>query len=915
MGENDVFADHIIAELIDMGFEFAKAIEAIEAVGPCLDDAVEFILNGSSDSKMAKNGQVSSNFTSFTSQKRSLGKVVMSSHPSNRMEQSSISHHISSFGRTKRSISHSASGTSFSGMKKLRSSNLNHPKVPDVCMNSNMELASQSFQQDVQTHVPPIELTELPQENGSFRSEQISHLCNFESEEAELDWEDKVSSVLQKHFGFSSLKGFQKEALEAWLAHRDCLVLAATGSGKSLCFQIPALLTSKIVIVISPLISLMHDQCLNLAKHRISACFLGSGQPDRSVQCKAMNGVYRIVYVCPETILRLMEPLKRLAENPGIALFAIDEVHCVSKWGHDFRPDYGKLSVLRENFNTCNLKFLKFDIPLMALTATATIPVRKDIFKLLHMSKETRIVLTSFFRPNLRFSVKHSRTTASSYEKDFHELIKTYTMARMSGKKGLKHLLNDLEDDSNSSCKASDDGMSDENGKLVNGIKSLEDDHFYEDSDDASSANEDSIVPPLRQNQLTAEYLEDDLDLPDSVNEFDVSCGEFLGTYPAESSEFCGASEVSDLQGFVEQGPTIIYMPTRKETQELAKYLCRSGVRAAAYHAKMPKSHLRRVHEDFHQNLLEVVVATIAFGMGIDKSNVRRIIHYGWPQSLDAYYQEVGRAGRDGKPSDCTLYANLSRIPSLLPSQRSEEQTKQAYKMLSNCFRYGMNTATCRAKVLVKYFGEEFSYDKCNLCDICVTGAPEMQNLKEEADIFLRVLRAECGSSSIGTVSHDGAIYSGSGSRRFIEKPNFKMVISKIREQFHKFAASDRLWWQGLARILENMGYVREGDISPHVSIRYPELTDLGLRFLHLESEKTLYAYPEADMLLSVQKHKPHSSFSEWGRGWADPEIRRQRLQAKKFRTRKRKRQSRKHNQDLNTVRGRLAAKLSKYKH
>ncbi|XP_031269524.1 ATP-dependent DNA helicase Q-like SIM [Pistacia vera] len=171
---------------------------------------------------------------------------------------------------------------------------------------------------------------------------EVESLPVLSKQEAKIgsDWEVKVNSLLQKQFGYSSLKKFQKEALAAWLDHQDCLVLAATGSGKSLCFQIPALLTGKVVVVISPLISLMHDQCSKLSKHEVSACFLGSGQPDSSVEQKAMRGMYNIIYVCPETVLRLIKPLQRLAENRGIALFAIDEVHCVSKWGHDFRPDY-----------------------------------------------------------------------------------------------------------------------------------------------------------------------------------------------------------------------------------------------------------------------------------------------------------------------------------------------------------------------------------------------------------------------------------------------------------------------------------------------------------------------------------------------------------------------------------------------
>ncbi|KAK3023467.1 hypothetical protein RJ639_044847, partial [Escallonia herrerae] len=469
---------------------------------------------------------------------------------------------------------------------------------------------------------------------------------------------------------------------------------------------------------------------------------------------------------------RLIKPLQDLAESRGIALFAIDEVHCVSKWGHDFRPDYRftfliathsvivsqqwlvlvlmkasskgavdskarlpksggqpvtsvvqfswlrlgsnkvspegllfssytplgvqsikakRLSVLRENFSTDNLKFLKFDIPLMALTATAIIRVREDILVSLNMSQETKIVLTSFFRPNLRFSVKNSRTSSpASYEKDFCELIDIYTRKKRPGAK--HNLISQHREDTfdNSSSKVVADGTYNCNMDSVedNGSSS-EDDDVLMLKDNGSSA--------LKEKKMSVEYLEDDCDLFQGGDDFDVCCGEFYGKLPTEHWGRNALSETTDLpkspeeriqlqQGPLEQGPTIIYVPTRKQTLSIGKFLCKFGVKAAAYNAKLPKSHLRQVHKEFHDNALEVVVATIAFGMGIDKLNVRRIIHYGWPQSLEAYYQEAGRAGRDGKLADCVLYANLLRLPTLLPSQRSEEQTKEAYRMLSDCF-------------------------------------------------------------------------------------------------------------------------------------------------------------------------------------------------------------------------------------
>ncbi|XP_022150824.1 ATP-dependent DNA helicase Q-like SIM [Momordica charantia] len=756
--------------------------------------------------------------------------------------------------------------------------------------------------------------------------ESDSYLVDLIQEtDTQTDWEKKLNRILKKHFGYPFLKKFQKEALEAWMNHQDCLVLAATGSGKSICFQIPALLTGKVVVVISPLISLMHDQCLKLAKHGVSACFLGSGQPDSSVEKKAMGGAYSIIYVCPETVVRLIQPLQNLAETRGIALFAIDEVHCVSKWGHDFRPDYRGMSILRENFSSSTLKFLRFDVPLMALTATATIQVREDILKSLCMSKETKIILTSFFRPNLRFSVKHSRTSSpSSYKKDFSDLIDIYAENRRSSNKKQTAISQKL--DSVLDC-STDNSLYETDKISPNDLEDIDDSDSDRD-DEGDSAKECS--PTTSEGRtMSVEYLENEVDVFQSVDDWDVACGEFCGQL------LCGDRDVDaslkeidrldkaeerqrSCQETFEQGPTIIYVPTRKETLSISKYLCQSGVKAAAYNASLAKSHLRMVHKDFHENNVEVVVATIAFGMGIDKSNVRRIIHYGWPQSLEAYYQEAGRAGRDGKLADCILFANLTRIPSLLPSRRSEDQTNQAYRMLSDCFRYGMNTSNCRAQKLVEYFGETFDREKCLMCDVCVKGPPNMQNLKEEANILMQVVAAHHRYLAEGF--YDDFTYSDV-KQRFREKPNLRMFVSKVREQSLKFVATDLLWWRGLARILEAKGYLKEGDNKNHVQIKFLEPTKLGLEFLS-RSDQTFNVCPEADMLLSMTKSKSYLSFSEWGRGWADPAIRRERLKRRHLadkshgpRPRKtKKRKSSKHNSDLRTVRGRITAKLSSKK-
>ncbi|KAA8545162.1 hypothetical protein F0562_019949 [Nyssa sinensis] len=266
-----------------------------------------------------------------------------------------------------------------------------------------------------------------------------------------------------------------------------------------------------------------------------------------------MRGMYGIIYVCPETILRLIKPLQSLAESRGVALFAIDEGHCVSK----------RLSVLRENFRADNLKFLKFDIPLMALTATATIRVREDILESLCMSKESRIVRTSFFRPNLRFSVKHSRTSSpSSYEKDFRELIDINTRKKKSVEKRDKMIAQDLDDASGNSSSTSNGSIFEADEMSQGDVDNIEDGASSENDDNVRSAKENGSTAS-KEKKMSVEYLEDECDLFQDVNDLDVPVVNSTDNHLPRTGMF-------------------------KRNVKIAKFLCQFGVRAAAYNAKLP---------------------------------------------------------------------------------------------------------------------------------------------------------------------------------------------------------------------------------------------------------------------------------------------------------------------------------------
>lgn len=401
--------------------------------------------------------------------------------------------------------------------------------------------------------------------------------------------------ALQSVFGYQQFRPHQQEIIEDVVAGCDTFVLMPTGGGKSLCYQIPALLRSGVTIVVSPLISLMKDQVDALQANGVAAAFYNSSVTEgeaRQILAKLHAGELELLYVAPE---RLMSEgfLQRL-EEIEIGLFAVDEAHCVSQWGHDFRPEYVQLGALRSQFS---------ETPMVALTATADPQTRKDIVQRLQL-QQPQIHVTGFDRPNIRYSALEKR-------KPFDQL---------------KH---------------------------------------------------------------------------------------FLGRFNGERG--------------------IVYALTRKRVEELAEKLKLAGYNADAYHAGLSAERRGRVHEQFMRDEVDVVVATVAFGMGIDKPDVRFVVHYDLPKNIEGYYQETGRAGRDGLPSEALLLfgaQDMVMARRLVENSENPEQKRIEIHKLNSMVAFA-EALTCRRRVLLHYFGEELEED-CGNCDLCFE-PPERYDATEDA--------------------------------------------------------------------------------------------------------------------------------------------------------------------------------------
>ncbi len=392
-----------------------------------------------------------------------------------------------------------------------------------------------------------------------------------------------IERTLRRVFGLRSFRPHQREIIEDLIAGRDAFVLMPTGGGKSLTYQLPALHRPGVALVVSPLISLMKDQVDALTANGVRAAFYNSAlgaDEARRVLGRLHAGELDLLYVAPE---RLMTPafLDRLA-GLEIALVAVDEAHCVSQWGHDFRPEYAALGALRERFP---------GVPLIALTATADPQTREDVVRVLGLAGARRHVL-SFDRPNIRYTVLEKRRPMDQ-------------LARFLARQGRE--------------------------------------------------------------------------------------------------------------------PEIVYALSRKRVEEVAAALAARGVAAAPYHAGLPGETRHDVQERFLRDELQVVVATVAFGMGIDKPNVRFVVHHDLPKNIEGYYQETGRAGRDGLPSEALLLFGAQDVVTarmLIDSTGSDEQRRIESHKLNAMIGFA-ESLTCRRRVLLGYFGEELGED-CGNCDICL---------------------------------------------------------------------------------------------------------------------------------------------------------------------------------------------------
>jgi len=478
--------------------------------------------------------------------------------------------------------------------------------------------------------------------------------------------------TLKHYFHYDSFRPLQEEIITDILAGKDVLAVMPTGGGKSLCYQLPALMFTGVTVVISPLISLMKDQVDAMQANSIPAEYLNSTlEMEDAIQIKSAlrQGRVKLLYLSPERIMR--EGFSTFLEQLDISLFAVDEAHCISDWGHDFRPEYSQLAVLREKYP---------QVPMIALTATATPKVREDIVSQLKL-KEPSVYCGSFDRKNLYYEIRP--------KKDAYTQILRYLYAHR------------------------------------------------------------------------------------------------------ESSG-------------------IIYCQSQQATETIAAKLSGDGFPALPYHAGLPQE-ARKGHQDaFIQNKVGIIVATVAFGMGINKPDVRFVMHHDLPKNLESYYQETGRAGRDGKPADCILfysYGDKHKIEYFIEEIEDPHQKELAQQKLNSILRF-CNEKGCRRKALLRYFGERYQDNNCGSCDNC-TASTEIWNATDSALKLFNCIRDTRERYGLGYIAE---ILTGNYSER---------INQRGHDRFSFFGSGKEMeisQWISFARELVDAGFIQLSPDTYHVA-------------------------------------------------------------------------------------------------
>lgn len=489
-----------------------------------------------------------------------------------------------------------------------------------------------------------------------------------------------LEAALKQRFGFDAFRPGQEAIVTDVLAGRDLLAIMPTGGGKSLCFQLPAVLRAGLTLVVSPLIALMQDQVRLLEQHGIGATFINSSLSGAQIAARlaaARRGEYKLLYLAPERIVHpdfFGSVLPSLAVDPGIASLVVDEAHCVSEWGHDFRPEYRRLALIRRRYP---------EIPIVAFTATATSRVRADIVQQLDL-REPAIHVASFNRPNLFYAVRPKS------KKSYAELLQR--------------------------CRGSN-------------------------------------------------------------------------------------------------GSGIVYCLSRRRVDELAARLREDGIGALPYHAGLSSEERRANQTAFINDDARVIVATIAFGMGINKPDVRWVVHFDLPRTLESYYQESGRAGRDGDLAECILYCGSgdARAAELLIQRKVDPLTQEplleeqriARQQLRQVLSYA-HSSECRRAIQLRYFGEAFT-PPCGACDNCCTPKRTEDRTLEAKQLLSCIARLAQRGERFG-VSYLIDVLRGSQAQRIIDNGHSSLSVYGIGK--HRSTAE----WRDIARSLRHQGLVEESD-------------------------------------------------------------------------------------------------------